>query len=99
MMAGVVEPSAGRMLYRGRDVRYASPAEALADGIAMVFQETSLVPSMTVAQNIYLGKEKPLNRLRGVYIGPAVSPIPELHRRPYRHRRDARRRQAPDGRD
>ena len=34
----------------------------------MVFQETSLVPSMTVAQNIYLGKEKFLNRLRGIYI-------------------------------
>jgi ABC-type sugar transport system ATPase subunit len=68
MMAGDVAPSAGRMVYRGREVRYASPAQALADGIAMVFQETSLVPSMTVAQNIYLGKEKPLNRLRGVYI-------------------------------
>lgn len=34
----------------------------------MVYQENSLVPSMTVAQNIYLGKEKPLNRLHGVYI-------------------------------
>ncbi len=34
----------------------------------MVFQETSLVPSMTVAQNIYLGEEKFLNRLRGIYI-------------------------------
>ena len=34
----------------------------------MVFQETSLVPSMTVAQNLYLGSESFLNRLRGVYI-------------------------------
>ena len=34
----------------------------------MVFQETSLVPSMTVAQNLYLGDEKFLNRLRGIYI-------------------------------
>ena len=34
----------------------------------MVFQETSLVPSMTVAQNLYLGNEKFLNRLRGIYI-------------------------------
>ena len=34
----------------------------------MVFQETNLVPSMTVAQNIYLGDEKFFNRLRGVYI-------------------------------
>jgi len=68
VMAGVVATSSGRMLYRGREVSYASPFEALRDGIAMVFQETSLVPSMTVAQNLYLGDEKFLNRLRGVYI-------------------------------
>ncbi|MHC2437219.1 ABC-type sugar transport system ATPase subunit [Bradyrhizobium sp. USDA 4451] len=34
----------------------------------MVYQETNLVPSMTVAQNIYLGEEKTFNRLRGLYI-------------------------------
>ena len=68
VMAGVVEATSGRMLYRDREVRYASPFEALSDGIAMVFQETSLVPSMTVAQNIYLGEEKFLNRLRGINI-------------------------------
>jgi simple sugar transport system ATP-binding protein len=68
IMAGVIEATEGSMLYRGKDVRYASPAEALNDGIAMVFQETSLVPSLTVAQNIYLGDEAFLNRLRGTYI-------------------------------
>lgn len=68
VMAGVVEATAGRMLYRGQEVRYASPFQALSDGIAMVFQETSLVPSMTVAQNIYLGSEKFLNRLRGINV-------------------------------
>ena len=68
VMAGVVEATSGRMLYRGREVSYGSPYEALSDGIAMVFQETSLVPSMTVAQNLYLGDEKFMNRLRGVYI-------------------------------
>jgi simple sugar transport system ATP-binding protein len=68
IMAGVVEPSAGRMLLNGRPVRFATPAQALTAGIAMVFQETSLVPSMTVAQNIYLGSERFLNRLRGIYI-------------------------------
>ena len=34
----------------------------------MVYQETSLVPSMSVAQNLYLGDEKFFNRLRGTYI-------------------------------
>ena len=68
MMAGAVEPSGGRMFHKGRETLFANPAEALEAGVAMVFQETSLVPSMTVAQNLYLGAEKPLNRLRGIYI-------------------------------
>ncbi len=68
VMAGVVEPTSGTMLVRGAPVRFAKPSEALDQGIAMVFQETSLVPSMTVAQNLYLGAEGVLNRLRGVTI-------------------------------
>jgi simple sugar transport system ATP-binding protein len=68
IMAGVVEPTAGRMLYRGEPVQFATPSQALTAGIVMVFQETSLVPSMTVAQNLYLGSESFLNRLRGIYI-------------------------------
>ena len=68
VMAGVVEATSGRMFYRGQEVNFATPSAALREGIAMVFQETSLVPSMTVAQNIYLGDEKFLNRLRGIYI-------------------------------
>jgi simple sugar transport system ATP-binding protein len=68
IISGAVEASSGRMFHHGREVHYASPHEALKAGIAMVFQETSLVPSMTVAQNLYLGSEKFLNRLRGIYI-------------------------------
>ncbi len=68
IIAGAVEPTSGEILYRGAPVRYASPSAALAAGIAMVFQETSLVPSMTVAQNLYLGDVGFLNRLRGISI-------------------------------
>lgn len=68
IMAGVHTPTQGEVIFNGKTVNFANPAEALANGIAMVFQETSLVPSLTVAQNIYLGNEKFLNRLRGVYI-------------------------------
>jgi ABC-type sugar transport system ATPase subunit len=68
IMAGVVEATSGAMIHRGKEVKFATPHQALEEGIAMVFQETSLVPSMTVAQNIYLGEEKFLNRLRGIYI-------------------------------
>ncbi|RUX27330.1 sugar ABC transporter ATP-binding protein [Mesorhizobium sp. M7A.F.Ca.US.011.01.1.1] len=68
IIAGVVESTSGKMFHKGQEIAYASPHAALEAGIAMVFQETSLVPSMTVAQNLYLGTEKFLNRLRGTYI-------------------------------
>ena len=42
IMAGVVQTSAGEMLHNGIPVNFASPFEALQNGIAMVFQETSL---------------------------------------------------------
>ncbi|MDG4874880.1 sugar ABC transporter ATP-binding protein [Mesorhizobium sp. WSM4935] len=68
IIAGVVDATSGKMIHKGQEIAYASPHAALEAGIAMVFQETSLVPSMTVAQNLYLGTEKFLNRLRGTYI-------------------------------
>jgi simple sugar transport system ATP-binding protein len=68
VMAGAIQPTGGSMHLRGEEVAFASPWEAIEAGIATVFQETSLVPSMTVAQNLYLGDEKFLNRLRGIYI-------------------------------
>ncbi len=68
MIAGVHVPTSGTVVYLGKEVHFASPQEALEAGVAMVFQETSLVPSLTVAQNLELGNEKPLNRLRGLYI-------------------------------
>jgi simple sugar transport system ATP-binding protein len=68
MMAGAVTPTSGEILLDGKPVTLSSPGEALRHGIAMVFQETSLVPSLTVAQNLFLGDEKVFNRLRGLYI-------------------------------
>src|SRR3984885_14568556 len=44
------------------------PKDALVAGIAMVYQENSLVPALTVAQNIFLGQERFFNRMRGVNI-------------------------------
>lgn len=68
IIAGVHSPTHGEVRFRGEALAFSRPADALHNGIAMVFQETSLVPSLTVAQNIYLGNEGFLNRLRGIYI-------------------------------
>jgi ABC-type sugar transport system ATPase subunit len=68
VLAGLFPLTSGELLFEGKPTRFASPAEALQRGVAMVFQETNLVPSMTVAQNIFLGTERFFNRLRGVNI-------------------------------
>jgi simple sugar transport system ATP-binding protein len=68
IIAGVVTPTSGTLLLEDRAIHLKTPSEALGLGIAMVFQETSLVQSMTVAQNLFLGREKFFNRMRGVNI-------------------------------
>ena len=68
VMAGVVTLTSGTMTVDGAEVAPRTPLEARNLGIAMVFQENSLVPTMTVAQNLFLGQEKFYNRLRGIYI-------------------------------
>ena len=52
IMAGVVAPDEGRMLLDGQPVSFASPAAANAAGIACIFQELSLIPDLSVADNI-----------------------------------------------
>ncbi len=52
---GMVRPDTGGIRWRGAPVRFTSPAHALAQGIGMVHQHFSLVPGMTVAENVALG--------------------------------------------
>ena len=52
IMAGVVAPDEGRMILDGAPVSFPSPAAANAAGIACIFQELSLIPDLTVADNI-----------------------------------------------
>ena len=68
IMAGVVYPTSGSLYIEGQLAEPRSPHDAQQMGVAMVFQETSLVPTMTVAQNLFLGHEKVFNRLRGINI-------------------------------
>ena len=57
IVAGMVERDGGQMLWRGREVFLKAPAEASAVGIAMVHQESLLAPHLSVAENIFLGRE------------------------------------------
>ncbi|HZZ45535.1 MAG TPA: sugar ABC transporter ATP-binding protein [Pseudonocardia sp.] len=68
IISGAVSLDDGTMELDGRPARFREPHDALGAGIAMVYQETSLVPTMTVAQNLDLGHEPLLTRLRTINI-------------------------------
>jgi ABC-type sugar transport system ATPase subunit len=57
IVAGIQPADGGEMIWRGTNVRFRNPAEASANGIAMVHQESLLAPHLTVAENIFLGRE------------------------------------------
>lgn len=57
ILAGVYRADAGEILMAGQVKHFARPADALACGIAMIYQELSLAPHLTVAENIFLGRE------------------------------------------
>ena len=61
VLIGMYQPEAGTITFGGRAVQMTDTATALGMGISMIHQELSPVPHMTVAENIYLGRE-PLNR-------------------------------------
>src|SRR5512139_3971792 len=57
VLAGVYSKDAGRILYKGRDVEIPNPRTAQHLGISMIHQELNLMPHLTVAQNIFIGRE------------------------------------------
>ena len=65
ILTGLQTADAGRIEIKGQIVRYASPVEAMADGIAIITQELSPVLDRSVAENIYLGREP---RRGGVFV-------------------------------
>jgi len=63
-LAGAHHPDAGQMLLEGAPVTLEHPLDAVAHGVATIYQEFSLVPSLTVAENIFLGR--PLKKRAGL---------------------------------
>jgi len=57
VLAGSHRPDGGAIEVHGRPWRPAGPADALAGGVAMIFQELSLAPDLSVAENVFLGIE------------------------------------------
>ena len=57
LMAGAERPDGGTIYLRGEPQRFAGPLEAMRAGISIIYQEFNLVPTMSVEENIYLGRQ------------------------------------------
>jgi rhamnose transport system ATP-binding protein len=65
ILAGVYQPDSGTLTVNGREVTLHGPAAAQAAGIAVIYQEPTLFPDLTVAENMFIGRQ-PLHSARRV---------------------------------
>ncbi len=84
IVAGMLERDGGDVLWQGRSVNFRNPAEAASQGIAMVHQESLLAPHLSVAENIFLGREprRPMGWVNRHELLARASGIIEQHRFP-----------------
>ena len=57
VIAGAYHHDEGSIVLRGREVSFSSPHDAQTNGISIIYQEFNLLPELSVAQNIFLGRE------------------------------------------
>src|SRR5690625_7900907 len=57
ILAGVEQPSSGTIAMNGEEVHFNSPPEAVAHEISIIHQELNLAPNLSIADNIFLGRE------------------------------------------
>ncbi|MFI8496241.1 sugar ABC transporter ATP-binding protein [Peribacillus butanolivorans] len=60
---GIYTPDKGTIKFKGKELKVSSTKEALKNGISMIHQELTPVPHMTVAENIFLGREPSYGKL------------------------------------
>lgn len=56
-LGGVHKPDSGDILLNGEEVHFSSPSDAVAKGISVVYQELSMVPALSVAENIFANRQ------------------------------------------
>jgi ABC-type sugar transport system ATPase subunit len=66
IVTGVYQPTGGEIFLNGKRTTISSPIDARRQGIAAIYQELSLIESLTVAENIFLGNEPVISPL-GIY--------------------------------
>ncbi|UCE00555.1 MAG: sugar ABC transporter ATP-binding protein [Chloroflexota bacterium] len=65
-IAGVHQPESGQLLHNGEVVELLHPFDAQSHGVATIYQEFSLVPTLSVAENIFLGRQLQKTRFGGI---------------------------------
>ncbi|WP_341359154.1 sugar ABC transporter ATP-binding protein [Georgenia sp. M64] len=58
IMSGVERPTSGHLWLRGQEVQFDSPTDAVSQGVAIIHQELNLCPNLSVADNIFVGRER-----------------------------------------
>lgn len=61
-MSGVHKPTKGEILFEGRPMHFTDPRDAIAAGIATVYQDLAMIPLMSVSRNFFMGNE-PVRRI------------------------------------
>lgn len=62
ILLGIYGADSGKILMDGKEVCFKNPGEALKSGLSMIHQEISLVQSVDVAENVWMGREKQFSR-------------------------------------
>jgi ribose transport system ATP-binding protein len=58
ILSGSLVPNGGEIILKGKKVHFHSPKEAIDSGVSIIYQELSLVPTMSVSENVYLNRER-----------------------------------------
>lgn len=66
IISGVYKPEKGKIIINGEEKVFNNPHEALSHGISTIYQESNLVPYMSVSENMYLGKESFISERFGI---------------------------------
>ena len=64
-MSGVHKPTKGKIEFEGKEMNFADPRDAIAAGIATVYQDLAMIPLMSVSRNFFMGNE-PVKKVAGM---------------------------------
>ncbi|HTP58842.1 MAG TPA: ATP-binding cassette domain-containing protein, partial [Spirochaetia bacterium] len=67
ILSGVYQKDSGTIEFEGAHVEHTSPHESMLSGLAIIYQELNLVNTMSVGENVFLGRFKEMKGMRGTH--------------------------------